>query len=82
MKMAVVFAAFTTSCVATFPLSEVSAQAPKGGFQRCLNAGNTAAQCEERRRQLDAGTLKPDCNYGRGPFRAPRMVKGKLTCPE
>jgi|GEM_PF-5320214 len=80
MKKALVFGAFAASCFATFPLSQVSAQAPAGGFQRCLNAGNTPQYCEERRRQLNNGTIKPDCNFGRGPTRQPKMVNGQLSC--
>src|SRR3984893_11809577 len=58
MKKALVFAAFAASCLATSPLSQVSAQAPMGGFQRCLDAGNTRARCEAPRRPLHDRTLE------------------------
>jgi hypothetical protein len=41
------------------------AQAP-GGYARCLAAGQTAAICQERGRQIRAGTLMPDANFGLG----------------
>lgn len=80
MTKALVFAAFAASCLAAFPFSEVSAQAPKGGFKRCLKAGNTPAICEQRRRDLDAGLIVPDCNFGNGEFKAPKIIKGKYKC--
>jgi hypothetical protein len=47
--------------------SPAFAQAPAGGLQRCINAGNSRAYCEDRGRKLNAGLIKPDANFGRGP---------------
>lgn len=67
--------ALVTGALVCAALPSAAMEAPKGGFKRCLEAGNSAQVCEQRRRDIESGLLKPDCNYGRGSFRAPG--KGK-----
>jgi hypothetical protein len=64
--------------VSTPAFSQPTAGAPAGGWQRCVNAGNTPAYCTQRGKDIAAGKIKPDPNFGRGTAKgAPKVVPAK-----
>jgi hypothetical protein len=64
-----------TVFVFAFAPASSFAQAPAGGYGRCVAAGNSPAYCADRGRKIAAGLIQPDANFGRGPKAAPGSRK-------